>query len=302
MEKNSNIDADIFLVPEDGENRFHSTAPVFLIHEPDRPYNRIGTPRAETDNSGNPHISVDPTQGTLFFADYQFSTKVGVYTNLLYRIHFERVPFGFGNLHLTAGKNPGLFIILTLDRNKEILLVTTVHTCGCYLAFFPTNNLPPASFPENWPAVSQRVYGKKLPASIRAPTGNEKIVITLESGSHRVIAIATEQTETLSKNNSGNFLEIRPLEDLRLLPYRDGKTSFFETRGLHRGYVKNNTKPLERMLMSWWTLDWHIGQDKMLGNHDVTGTRFYTSLKFWRRDESDMWNFAGFLQYWGWKL
>jgi len=29
---------------------------------------------------------------------------------------------------------------------------------------------------------------------------------------------------------------------------------------------------------------------------------FYTSLKPWRRHDSDMWPFADFLRYWGWHL
>jgi len=54
--------------------------------------------------------------------------------------------------------------------------------------------------------------------------------------------------------------------------------------------------------MSWWTLDAHIGEDKAYGNAAVTGSVFYTSLNPINRQASDMWPFAKFLEYWGWRL
>jgi hypothetical protein len=61
-------------------------------------------------------------------------------------------------------------------------------------------------------------------------------------------------------------------------------------------------KPLEKLFMSWWSMDWRVGEDKDLGPKEKTGTTFYTSLKFWAREKSDLWNFARFLKYWGWEL
>lgn len=54
--------------------------------------------------------------------------------------------------------------------------------------------------------------------------------------------------------------------------------------------------------MSWWAFDWYVGENKRLGPAEETGTTFYTSLKFWARDKSDIWNFGSFLKYWGWGL
>ena len=300
--KNSKGDAEIFSAPDGKKNHFQVMAPVFLVHEPDKPFNRIGTPRVRAVKKGGPEIYVDSIQGTLFTAEYQFSTASNTYTNLVYRLHFEKIPFEFGNFHLSAGKNPGLFVVLTHNSNNDLLLITTVHTCGCYLAFFPTYSLPPDAFPKNWPNENQWVFGKKLPAIVKAPKGNEKILITLDSGSHRVSIVEIENAETLGENYTVNTLGIRPMDTLWDLPFENKKVPFYETHGLRKGYVKNNSKPLERILMSWWALDWYIGQDKVLGDHEETGTTFYTSLKFWRRKDSDMWDFARFLQYWGWHL
>jgi hypothetical protein len=54
--------------------------------------------------------------------------------------------------------------------------------------------------------------------------------------------------------------------------------------------------------MSWWTLDWRIGEDKAYEPDDPGSITFYTSVKFWARNKSDMRNFPQFLRYWGWNL
>lgn len=54
--------------------------------------------------------------------------------------------------------------------------------------------------------------------------------------------------------------------------------------------------------MSWWALDWRVGEDKKFGRHTSDGPVFYTSLRPWDRKRSDMRDFAGFLAYWGWRL
>jgi hypothetical protein len=78
--------------------------------------------------------------------------------------------------------------------------------------------------------------------------------------------------------------------------------SFFNCCGISRGLVRNNTKPLELLLMSWWALDIHIGRDKRYAPAAEMGRPFYTSIKFWAREESDLWEFADCLAYWGWQL
>ncbi len=96
--------------------------------------------------------------------------------------------------------------------------------------------------------------------------------------------------------------DLAPIAALDALPADGQTTSFFETSGARKGYVKGSSKPLERLLISWWALDWRVGQDKRYGPAEEMNTTFYTSLKPWRREQSDMWPFAEFLRYWGWRL
>ena len=97
--------------------------------------------------------------------------------------------------------------------------------------------------------------------------------------------------------------EIQPLASLKKLHVNDYETtSFYETSGPRKGYVKGSFKIRERIFMNWLALDWRVGEDKIFGKDENDGILFYTSLKPWDRKKSDMRYFVIFLNYWKWKL
>ena len=242
-------------------------------------------------------IYVDPDKPAIFFEKQEFTTPKGTYKNLVYRIHFEQVPFALGKFNLTAGKNTGLLVIYTLDNKGQLLLVTTVHTCGCFLAFFPTTSLPDESFPSDWPVESQWVYGYTLPSLLRPVLINdsERIVFTLESETHRISDVVISEHAALQKTYNTIDMGIFSMNSLYQLPFKDRTESFFEMDGARKGYVRDNTKIMERLLISWWAFDLHVGEDKAYGLADTSETILYTSLKFWDRTASDLKNFPRFL-------
>lgn len=284
--------------------------PRFLVKEPHHPYNRIGTPASRTtvnNSKTSNEIIVFPDRATLYYDTEPFATESGSYVNYIFRVHFEKVPFGFPLPNITAGKNPGILIIYTYSHQNELLLITTLHTCGCYLAFIPTDKLSKSVYPANWPEEYQWIYGHPLPTLLQLKNHGDRqhIIFTLESETHRISNITT----TLSQNAPLQFMKIAPLSELYTIErlYEDGRreksdVSFFELAGPRKGYVKNNTKLLERLLIGWWAFDWRVGEDKAYGAGDDSGVRLYTSLKFWDRKKSDIKNFPVFLKYWGWKL
>jgi hypothetical protein len=290
---------DLYLAPQ---TTFYS--PAFLIKEPEYGYNRIGTPSVRKSSDQEIEIFVDSKKPAIFFETQEFTTLKGTYQNLIYRIHFEQVPFSLDKFNITAGKNPGLLIIYTLDKNGQLLLVTTVHTCGCYLAFFPTQALPKDLLPENWPNDSQRVYGYSLPSQLQLSQnqGSERIVFTIESETHRISNVVVSKKDILQDAYDTVDMHFFAMNQLYQLPYNDTTESFFEMDGPRKGYVRNNLKILERVLISWWAFDLHVGEDKAFGAADTSGVIFYTSLKFWDRKASDLKDFPGFLSYWGWNL
>ncbi|WP_372882138.1 hypothetical protein [Psychromonas sp.] len=287
-------------LPEQGEHLINRHAPVFLIEEYLTAHNRIGAVRAGSEGS----IWIDPDTPILYTEQRQFFTAKAKYTNLIYRIHFSKVPAGFSPFYLTAGKNVGLIVVITLSPDGLPLLYTMVHTCGCYLAFIPTSNLPAHAYPNNWKAGHQTVFGETLPTALNYAAllpDKQQVQIRIRPDTHRIMDVWLASEETRAK--SVITASLQPLSNLKHLQTGTGqRISFYEDSGARAGYVKGSFKSRERWLMSWWTMDWRIGQDKYLGAHKHDGPVFYTSLKPWARNASDMRDFAGFLKYWGWGL
>jgi hypothetical protein len=280
-------------------------APVLVPERAGRRYNRVGTAAAAYDEEGGEHVFVDPSWATVYGEVRTFSTARADYTNLIYRVHFEKVPFRLIPFHLTAGPNGGLVLIVTLNGRGEPVLLTTVHSCGCYLAFVPTSYLPARAYPDDWPVGHQRVYGEVLTARLDYPSAFDaalRPLVRLRDGTHRVMGVELADVRVLGRSATVTRAALLPMSALDAVPIGAGTTSFFREHGLLRGHVKDTFKPFEFALMSWWTLDAGVGVDKALGDPSETGTVFYTSLKPWRREASDMWRFARFLAYWGWRL
>jgi len=281
-----------------------SYSPLFIIENHKDRFNLIGTAVAQMTEDEREEIFVDHARPSIYTERRDFKTSRGSYINLIYRIHFEEVPFGLIPFHIGQGENVGLFTIVTLNSNNEPLLYTTVHTCGCYIAFVPTSFMPDDALPDGWVEGRQTVFGESLPARLNysgLPLNDTKSMILIREGSHRVKDMWLANSASLEEYNTITA-ERQALMSLEELPFKDGTTSFYETSGPRKGYVKGSQKIWERLLMSWWAFDWRIGEDKKLGKDKDDGPLFYTSIKPWAREESDLRDFAGFLRYWGWNL
>ena len=283
-----------------GEGLLAEEAPVFVVEKPELDYNRIGAPTLKITEDDCHTVTIDPSNAHIFAEKRSWQGELGRYTNLIYRIHFLKVPLN----HLTAGPNGGLLILLTLNEQGEPVLVTTLHTCGCYLSFIPTSFLAPSTFPSGWDTEGQEVYGEYLPGLLnytyRQP--DEKLHILIGDGTHRVTALWLEQWHSNTQYQL-KTAQIHPLGSLSHLQTEDGTFfSFFDREGPRKDYVTGSRKIWEKLFISWWALDPYVGEDKRLGRDITDGPVFYTSLKPWARQESDLRDFASFLKYWGWKL
>lgn len=277
-------------------------APVFLIENPQKKLNRIGTPSASRLSDKVEKVFIDPDRATIYTRVDTFAASGQTYTNLLYRVHFEQIPGGLSPYYLGKGRNVGLIVVVTLNTKDQPILYTTVHTCGCYLAFVPTAAMPAEFLPASWPSDRQNVYSENLPALFAPTSDQDTAVILIRDENHRVKDIFPSSSKRL-EHYPHITAEIKPFADLEQLPLDNHtSTSFYETSGSRRGYVKGSYKPRERLLMSWWAFDWRVGEDKKLGTDKSDGIVFYTSLKPWRRETSDMRDFVRFLRYWGWKF
>ena len=280
-------------------------APIFLIYGYQNEYNRIGKASAKFNNDGSEQIYVDPQEPVIYYMQQEFSTKKGKYSNLVYRIHFPKVPFSIIPFNLTSGSNIGIIVVITLDEENRPVLVTTVNTCGCYLAIVPTTHLPQEALPEEWPEEPLDIYGEELPwildySEINKPT----LLVHVRPGVHRVMDLEIIDGEALSQGRGFRAVKapLVPTADLERIPLNGQTTSFYYDFGPQKGHVKGSMKFWETLLLSLISWDFFVGTDKVYGDNDEYGNPFYTSLKPWNRKASDMWNFVGFLEFWGWRL
>ena len=295
----------IYSVPNDDNSPLHRYAPLFLAYDYQSEYNRIGRPSAGYDGQGNEQVFVDSRHPAVYYLIRSFSTKKDRYTNLIYRVHFPQVPYSLIPFNLTAGKNIGLIVVITIDSRQKPVLVTTVHTCGCYLSIVPTSFLPRDALPLKWAGQSLNVYGEKLPGNLDYSRRDDpKLLIRLRPEVHRVmdLEIIAEQEYKKLRNITVINMLLESTEKLEEIPLGNGTTSFYHQKGLLKGHVKGSVKPFETILLSLVSLDFFIGTDKVYGDREKTGNPFYTSIKPWNREASDMWNFPEFLEFWGWRL
>lgn len=276
-------------------------APAFVLQGMQARDNRIGRVEASK-KKGRETVSINTDLPVIYAGIRPFSTANGTYTNLIYRIHFPATPFGLIPFYLGAGKNVGLLVILTLDTQHRLLLVTTANTCGCYAVSIPTHALPAASYPDHWPAERLSLFGEQLPARLPALQHNATLQVLVRADVHRVRDLRILPSEA-SGLGPVRQAEVTGLDTLKTLPVGDGTfTSFYYGHPPLTGHVKGAIKPWETLFLSLVSLDLFVGMDKEYGDTKVSGNPFYTSLKPWNRSASDLNDFAAYLRFNGWKL
>ena len=250
-------------------------SPVFLVNHPEHAFNRIGSPQVVITGDDRQQVLVDSDNPVIYVETSGFSTARASYTNVVYRIHFAETPFGWFPFQLSAGKNVGLLVIITCNRQGQPLLITTLHTCGCYLAFVPTSFLAPAAYPECWRENQRQwVFGQHLPSRLDF-AGRDwrtaQVVLELAGSSHRVRDIRLLDGP-VPAGLPLRQAPLQPLAALDAIAVDDGTTvSFFETSGARAGYVKNSRKIWERLLISWWALDWRVGRTRNSARKQTMG-------------------------------
>ena len=280
-------------------------APLFLAHGSSITHNRIGRPSASYVNGSKEHIYIDVENPAIYSMVRNFSTAKNEYTNYIYRVHFPAIPFSLIPFHFSSGKNVGLLVVVTVDRKNLPVLVTTVHTCGCYIAVVPTSHLPREAFPDDWEEGPIRIYGESLPPMLDYKEKSDPgILVHLRPDVHRVMDLELIEKENLWTEGvlRKTVLEMARMEELERIPIDGSTTSFYHKDGPLSGYVKGSIKIWESILFGPLSLDLFVGTDKAYADPSVYGNPFYTSLKPWNRESSNMWDFRKFLEFLGWRL
>ena len=102
-----------------GPSLMEQFAPEFVIYGAQKKHNRIGRPVVMRDRTDHDSIAIDVTQPVVYFQEQPFQTDRDTYLNLIFRIHFPKVPFQLIPFNLTYGNNPGILLIITLNSARQ---------------------------------------------------------------------------------------------------------------------------------------------------------------------------------------
>lgn len=132
-----------------------------------------------------------------------------------------------GKLDMLGGALDGLIWRVTLAPDGKPLLYDSIHPCGCYHLFFPTEKLRAKA---RHPSLQEHAY---VPQAAPSLGPGERPTIWVESASHYVVRITITTPEAA---RSRLPYELADYDQLRSLPRTDGtRRSLFRPDGLVEG-------------------------------------------------------------------
>lgn len=130
---------------------------------------------------------------------------------------------------LLAGRLDGLLWRVTLADDGTALVYDTIHPCGCYHLFIPTERVRARPQAET---IDESLF---VPQTLRSPGIHERVVLKLAAGTHYLQRVEID-AQGGDGDGGGKVLALRDDEQLRSLPLPDGGThSVFGPDGLIAG-------------------------------------------------------------------
>ena len=174
---------------------------------------RIGRLQWEGDGDAV-RVAVD-TRAPAAYARIAFTQIDGrVHAQLVYTFWFPARPAA-GALDVLAGALDGIVWRVTLDRDGAALVYDTIHPCGCYHVFFPTERVRARPQPDS---LDEGLF---TPQSVRAPRAGEGVELRVAARSHylqRISVAGAKVPGTIA-------YALRDEDELRRLPLGDGRGS-----------------------------------------------------------------------------
>ena len=197
---------------------FRAVAPVVEV-ERDAEHNRIGRPSLTAE--GLPQVDTGDPVVYAHASGTRFGDQTLVQIN--YTWWFTERPLDHW-FDLLGGRLDGLNLRMTFSTDGELLLVESMHNCGCYYQHYPVQGLE---------ARSSADYAEPpliLPGP-GEPEEGERLRVHLQDGSHYVTRLAFAPVP-----DHGETYALEPYDTLRSLPREDGdRASLFQADGLVTG-------------------------------------------------------------------
>jgi hypothetical protein len=155
-------------------------------------------------------------------------TRLGGRTllQLVYSLWFPERPARSG-LDLLAGRIDAVVLRLTLDERGRVLMLDSIHGCGCYHVFVPGAAMA------SRPAPDPRTEWAFVPAQLPALSPGQRLRVRLAAVDHQLVGVEAEASEGLEP---GVAYTLQDEDTLRSLPTDwGGHRSAFWSSGIMPG-------------------------------------------------------------------
>lgn len=147
-----------------------------------------------------------------------------VLPQLVYSLWFPERPPRHG-LDLLAGRVDAVVLRLTLDEQGRVLMLDSIHGCGCYHLFLPAYTMALR------PPPSERIEWAFVPATLPGLAPGQRLRVHLSASDHQLIGVAADEGRA-----EGVVLRLEDEEQLRSLPAPGGgHRSAFWSNGIMPG-------------------------------------------------------------------
>ncbi len=199
-------------------------APVFAVEET-TDADKVGRPLV-ADSTGVPNT--DESDPTVYVRLAHTRMDGEVLPQLVYTIWFPERPKE-GAFDILGGPLDGLIWRVTLDRQGRPLVYDSIHSCGCYHLFFPTDLVRRVPVAEDRDLREEPLTPKQMPPL----EAGERYVLHIASGSHYLRNVSTTHTWTDAKALRYVDEHAGPDFGLRSLDMGDGaRKSLFRPDGI----------------------------------------------------------------------
>jgi hypothetical protein len=175
------------LEPSRAWQLLQANAPIIVVDTASED-DRIGSLQWQQ-RSGAPIVGVNPEPSVAYVRVAWTEVANQVVPQLVYSFWFP-ARRARNLVDIEAGHLDGVVWRVTLGGDGRPLVYDSIHSCGCFQMFFPTERVrerpPPA--PDQGPFDE----GMFAPQNIRAPGPGERVVVYLSSPSHQIQRVAVE--------------------------------------------------------------------------------------------------------------
>jgi hypothetical protein len=168
-------------------------------------FDRIGALTLDADD----RVGVD-TVTPVVYARITYTLLGGViHPQLVYTFWFSERPSAAGStFDLLAGKLDGVVWRVTIDSAGDALIYDSIHACGCYHLFFPTEKVAARNLPAT---LDESLFA---PQTLPKAHPSEKVVLRIESGTHYLQRVSMNSEKDLATDVAYRLQDERALTTL----------------------------------------------------------------------------------------